>query len=73
VDYVVCAYYSVGMNNANATPTIQKTSDGRRWQVLGVAAAYGSSDSSMSPVIPPTFKTRRAAEEFARRAYYAGR
>lgn len=51
--------------------TIKKTTCGR-WEVLGANAAYGHSDSDCSPVCPPSFKTRRAAVDFAERVIGRG-
>ena len=52
--------------------TIRKTSNGRRYEVLGCRAAYGHSDSNQSPVCPPSFSTRRAAVDFAQRVIGRG-
>lgn len=51
---------------------IRKTENGKRWEVVGCPAAYGSNDSNQSPVVPPTFKTRAAAVEFANRVIGRG-
>lgn len=61
------------MNTATErTLTIRKRADGRRWEVIGCPAGYGASDSDMSPEIPPSFKTRAAAVDFAARVVGRG-
>lgn len=52
--------------------TIRKTENGRRWEVLGCPIAYSSNDNTQTPAVPPTFKTRAAAIDFANRVISRG-